>query len=297
MINHTSTVRALKEPLVLILLAWLLMTGCTGVHALNPDTTESFHTGINSATQNRLARIRLENNDEFIGTHLQVTPDSLYWMTRDRLTGQLTRSRSVAASRILDISVLNRRKSGLFGTGVGLVTGFLFGAVPALNKASTAKNSLRQRVLLFGGIFGASGALVGGVAGLKKPYRDVFVFSESMEGSQTGMLARQLKQAHSGVEDVVARLRKDIRGLDASRIKEEITPTNIVFRTRDVPFCILTVDGARVNIYLGAKQTEISDPMGLLRRWSSKESWVSISPGGDFEYTMLLIRQVFQRVQ
>ena len=297
MLNDDSSLRTLKVSLLLMPLLGLVVVGCTSVHTLNPTTSEAFYQGINKATQNRLAHIRLENNQEITGTHLKVTADSLLWMMRDPLTRQLTRSRSASTSSVQDITILNHKKSGFFGATVGLVTGFLFGAVPALNKASTAKNSLGERMLLYGGVFGATGALVGGIGGWKKPYRDVYVFSETLEGSQAGMLARQLKQTHSGVEDVVATLRKDIRGLDTSRIKEQITPTNIVFKTREVPFCILTIDGARVNIYLAAQQREISDPMGLLRRWSTKESWFSISPGGDFDYTLSLVRQVFQRVQ
>lgn len=297
MLNHASYLRTLKVSLLLMPLSGLFLPGCTSVHTLNPTSNEAFYQGINKATQNRLAQIRMENNQDVTGTHLKVTPDSLLWMTPDPLTRQLTRSRSASTSSVQDITILNRRKSGFWGATVGMVTGFLFGGVPALIKASTSKYSLGERMFLYGGIFGATGTLVGGIGGWKKPYRDVYVFSETLEGSQAGMLARQLKQAHSGVEELVAALRKDIRGLDTRSIKEEITPTNIVFKTKNVPFCILTIDGVRVNIYLTVQQTEISDPMGLLRRWSTKESWVSISPGGDYDYTMSLVRQVFQLLQ
>jgi predicted transport protein len=260
-----------------------------------PNAHDAFYADINAAARAQAALIRLVDGAEWMGAHIQVTADSVTWLMPDPATRQLTRRRSVSTSAVREIVVTDRKKSGIRGAGLGGLAGFLFGAVPAMINRSGATSSLSKSILLFGGLFGAAGGIGGAVAGYKKGQKDIYIFSEHAEGSQDRMLSQQLKGAQPGMDDLLARLRGAIRGLKTDEISEEITPKNIIFRAKGKPFCFLMIEQRRVNIYLAVRQQEVSDPQGLLRRWSVSDSWFSISPGGDFEYAMSLIRQVYER--
>lgn len=280
---------------ILTLLA-LSAAGCTHTHTMTPNAHADFYSEVEAASRERVGRIRLTNGDEQTGVRIKVTADSISWMNPDPVTRVLTRRKSLPTSDVREITVINHKKGAVIGAAIGAMVGFGFGALPTLDNPSGRKYSLSRRMLMYGGLFGAVAILGGAAAGYKRPARDIYVFGEDLEGSQSRLLAQQLKGAQIGVDEVIERLRKTIAGIDPNRVKEEITAANIVYRVQDVPFCLLSVEGRRVNIYLSARQQDISDPQGLLRRWSTNDSWFSITPGGDYEYAISLIRQALQRI-
>ncbi|MBM3264225.1 MAG: hypothetical protein FJY97_12480 [candidate division Zixibacteria bacterium] len=280
----------------LLMGGWMVGLGCVRTHTAPLEDKEGYYRVIETATQGRLARIRLNSGDEQTGMQVRVTVDSVSWMTPDPVTRVLSRRQSVPASGVREITVVRHGKSTLIGAAIGAAIGFGFGGLPTLNHSSGASMSVTRRILLFGSAFGSVGLIGGAIAGYKKPVRDIFLFDEYLADSPSLLLAKQLKGTQVGVDEVVNRLRKMIAGIDPKQVREEITATNIVYRIGDTPFCMMSMEGRRVNLYLSVRQLDVADPQGLLRRWSSNESWFSITPGGDYEYALSLILQAYRRV-
>jgi|JYMV01.1.fsa_nt_gi predicted transport protein len=281
---------------VTVFLSGLTVVGCSHTHTFTPNDADGYYERINKAGQTQNILIRLDGGDERRGANIHVGADSVTWMTPDPFTRRFTRRRGVPTGQVSEIVVTNRTKSGLIGTGLGMLAGGLLGVFPDMVNSIKGNQFDAGRTLFFGGLLAAFGGIVGGVAGVKKGTQDIFIFSEYLEGSDAYFITQQLKGVLPGVDDVLSDLRRGIRGLNAGQIKEMVTQSNIIYTIDDNPFCFLVVNSRSVKIYLSATQTDVSDPLGLLRPWSTRDSWFAISPGGDMDYAINLIQQAYAKV-
>ena len=254
---------------------------------------ESFYERVTEEAKGRTVTLVLQSGDERAAANVRVAPDSVRWLVPDIWSRRFTQARAIPTSEVKEIIIRDPVKGGLLGAALGAVGGMAFATVPA----STQKQRDAGRILLIGSLFSAMGAGGGAFAGARKAERDIYIFSEYLEGSDRYLITRLLEGKGPGVADLVDQLRTSIRNIDNSKIEEQITETNIVYLSDDQQFCYLVADDAVVRVYLSAKPTDMDDPMGLVRPWSTGDSWFTIIPGGDIEYAKLLISQVYRHIQ
>lgn len=274
----------------------LIISGCSHTYTFTPDDEDGFYERINTAAQTQNVLIRMEGGEERRGANVQVAADSVTWMTPDPFTRRFTRRRGVPRQQVTEIVVTNRTKSSLIGAGLGMAAGLVLGVVPGTINSIQANQFNTGRTIIFGSMFSAIGGVGGAIAGWQKGSLETFVFSEYLEGTDEYLITQQLKGAGPGMDVLLTNLRRSIRGMDSGRTQERVTQSNIVYTVDDRPFCFLVVDSRSVKIYLSVRQADVSDPLGMLRPWSTGDSWFMISPGGDMDYTMNLIRQAYGKV-
>ena len=281
---------------VAVHLTGLTVVGCSHTHTFTPNDTNGFYERINLASQTQNVLIRMDGGEERRGANIQVSADSVTWMTPDPFTRRFTRRRGVPTSQVSEIVVTNRTKSGLIGAGFGVLAGAMLGIIPSAINSNKPNQFDARRTVLFGSLFAAVGGIGGGIAGIQKGSQETFIFSEHLEGTDEYLITQQLKGVGQGVDVMLSNLRRNIRNLSPGQVQETVTQSNIVYTIDDNPFCFLVVDPRAVKIYLSVPQTDVSDPLGFLRRWSTGDSWFAINPGGDIDYAMGLIQQVFAKV-
>ncbi len=263
--------------------------GCTRIHTMPLDDVTPFYRSIESKVDGKNVTIRLQNGDERRAASVQVAADSVRWLIPDIWSRQFTRPRVVHTSQVKEIVVEDRMKAGISGGILGALAGLAFSTIPP----SMRPQRDVERIFLIGSLFAAVGGAGGAWAGARRGQREVFVFSEYIEGTDRYRLEKLMEGATPGVTDLIEALRSMVREIDRGEISEEITKTNIVYLRGDSQFCYLLPDAGVVKIYLSARPSDLKDAMGLVRPWSNSDSWFSMVPGGDMEYARLLITQVY----
>lgn len=273
----------------------MVVTGCTHTRIMTPDTPSEFYDRISASTHGHTATIHLRNGDEHLGVNVRMTADSVTWWGPDAWTRQFTEQQGAPISDIKEIVVIKRAKGGVIGFGVGAGIGGVFGTIPAALIAH-GDNTSNSQILVIGGMFTLACGTAGAFRGASKGSTEIFAFSESLEGTDRHLLSQQLKDVTPGVIELLDRLRQSIQTIKPNKIKEQITDENIVYTSNDKQLCYLITRPADIQIYLPVKPGSVSDPMGLLRPWSSGDSWFSIFPGSDIEYAISLIRQAYKQI-
>ena len=135
-----------------VFLTGLTVVGCSHTHTFTPNDADGYYERINKAGQTQNILIRLDGGDERRGANIHVGADSVTWMTPDPFTRRFTRRRGVPTGQVSEIVVTNRTKSGLIGTGLGMLAGGLLGVVPDMVNSIKGNQFDAGRTLFFGGL-------------------------------------------------------------------------------------------------------------------------------------------------
>jgi predicted transport protein len=254
------------------------------------DDVTPFYDEITNRAGAGRATIRLQNGDERLGVNVRVSADSVRWVVPDIWSRQFTRPRAVHISQVKEVVIRSKIKGGLIGGVLGALGGFAFSTIPP----STRPQRDARRILLISPLFSGLGAIGGAWAGATRGETDVYLFSEYLEGTDRFLLGELLDGSGPGISELIEQMRVAIRGIDGDGINEEITQSNIVYLHDETQFCYLVVDDSVVRVYLSMKPGEMEDPMGLVRPWSTSDSWFTIIPGGDLDYAMFLVNQAYR---
>jgi hypothetical protein len=158
--------------IVALLVICSIFMSCTHIFLINKKSqlTES---PINENSEKYEAKIILKNGQDYTGSFLNFSQDSLSWKTSESET------KSIRYSEIKSITFRKHGKGALEGLGMGLLLGGLFGAVIGYASGDdqdgeilsfTAKEKAILTAICCGGIGGVGGLFVGSLEGSTEKY-------------------------------------------------------------------------------------------------------------------------------
>ncbi|MEP0548577.1 MAG: hypothetical protein ABJF88_16700 [Rhodothermales bacterium] len=157
----------------LLVLAALTITGCTHSRPFDATSPDS-RAGVNTRAESESALVTLDGGEQVRARGLHIAPDATTWI--DPSTGEM---RSVPTSELASVRFTDRGRGVLEGLGLGAVYGAGLGVVVGAVGGANDDGEIIQfspvgGALVGSVLFGAAGAVIGGLAGLDQGSRTVY---------------------------------------------------------------------------------------------------------------------------
>ena len=155
-----------------ILVIGSIFMSCTHIFFISNES-QLTEPPIKENSKKHEAKIILKNGQDYTGSFLNFSQDSLSWKTSESET------KSVRYSEIKSITFRKHGKGALEGLGMGLLLGGLFGAVIGYSSGDDPGSGIlalkrKDKVILYaifwGGISGLGGLIVGSLEGSTEKY-------------------------------------------------------------------------------------------------------------------------------
>ena len=158
--------------IIAILVIGSIFMSCTHIFLIS-NKSQLTESPIRENSEKYEAKIILKNGQDYTGSFLNFSQDSLSWKTGENET------KTVPYSEIKSITFRKRGKGALEGLGMGLLLGGLFGGVMGYSSGDDPGSGIlalerKDKVILYaifwGGIGGVGGLFVGSLEGSTEKY-------------------------------------------------------------------------------------------------------------------------------
>ncbi len=158
--------------IIVLLVIFSIFMSCTHIIFIN-NQRQLTESPINENGKKYEAKIILKNGQDYTGSFLNFSQDSLSWKTSENET------KSLPYSEIKSITFRKRGKGALEGLGMGLLLGGIFGGVIGYSSGDDPGSGIlalkrKDKVILYaifwGGISGLGGLIVGSLEGSTEKY-------------------------------------------------------------------------------------------------------------------------------
>lgn len=152
----------------------VLLVGCTHTRVFDPGSSEK-RAEVNARAERGLSVLQLRSDERIQARSVHVAPDVTTWI--DPATGT---TESISTSELEAIRFKSRGRGVLEGLGLGLAIGAGVGAVLGAVSGATDEGGLidltpAEGALVGSVAFGGVGVGVGGLAGLERGSRTVYI--------------------------------------------------------------------------------------------------------------------------
>ena len=110
----------MKNLIILTLIALFLLSACTSTYVIKQD--EAYLQNLNHHLEGQTASIRLDNGNTLAGKEIQIFSDSVSWTEPEFLQNY-----HVKSTKVQEIRVSNRSRSGATGFWIGMAAGAALG--------------------------------------------------------------------------------------------------------------------------------------------------------------------------